>query len=465
MKKILFIFIISVISLNSFSQTSEKIEALNDYVNFTNESVHGLLIIHRLLQNYNQEVNKYVDLPNYKINNIHNSDLPLNIFEDKDHWFYETTPYELYEKLKSGKSIIGEKNYDILFPIAKNIYETENKINSIRFKIADFISKADLTQKEDLGKIYSMLENAVDLYDLFYAYELNLISSLNKLYDFPSNDPYIDLYQKTIDILLSVRVKNFENFEEKINSLDYKIKKIKTGDNHSFLTSKKIIPLVEDIVTISKQLITDPVVANEYQLYGKDYYYYNIKLIEKFNRYGNGFVFFLNNYFRKNKIKVLNRFEYPHYYMVVYPKRITKTIETFESKLKNIPSPPTTLKGRIVQYSNKHIINVDSFYVKILLYDNKIQDGDIVSINFNGNWIYKKLSLETKPKEFQLKLNEKGKNYIILHAENVGRMPPNTIGIKYKYHGKDQTVLLQSDLKTSEMLEFEIDDNSDENDK
>ncbi len=462
MKKSIFILIFTILGLNLFSQTSKNYEVLNDFVNFTNESVHGLLIIHRLLENYNQEVNKYVDLPNYKMNNINNSDLPLNIFEDKDHWFYETTPYELYEKLKSCKPVIGKKNYNILFPIVKNIYETENKINSIRFRISDYIYNADLTKKEDLEEIYSMLENAVDLYDLFYAYELNLITSLNKVYNYPSKNLYIDLYEESIDLLLAVRAKNYENFEDKISLLNKKIKEIKDKTRYSFLTSKKIIPLVEDIVSIAKEINNNSELPVEYQLYGKDYYYYNIKLIEKYNRYGNGFIFFLNNYFKKNKIKALNRFEYPHYYMVVYPKRIIKTIETFESKLKNITSPPVTLKGRNVQYSNKHIINVDSFYVKILLYDNKIQDGDIVSINFNGNWIYKKLSLETKPKEFQLKLNEKGKNYIILHAENVGRMPPNTIGIKYKYHGKDQTVLLQSDLKTSEMLEFKIDDNSDE---
>jgi len=460
LKKIFFILILLFASSISYSQTSKKLEALNEYVNFTNESVHGLLIIHRLLENSNQEVNKYVDLPNYKINNINNSDLPLNIFKDKDHWFYETTPYELYHKLKKSKTVIGEKNYNILFPIAKNIFQTENKINLIRFKISDFISKSDLTKKDNLGKIYLLLEDAVDLYDLFFAYELNLISSLDKIYKSAVKDSYIDLYQKSIDILLSVRSKNYDGFTEKLNILSDGINKIKSKGSLSFLTSKRIIPLLEGIVSISGELKENPSVVKEYELYGKDYYYYNIKLIEKYNRYGNGFIFFLNNYLKKNEIPVLNRFEYPHYYMVVYPKRINKKIEVIESEIKNITSVPTTLKGRKVQYSEKRIINVDSFDVKIQLYDNKIQDGDIVSINFNGNWIYQKLSLETKPKEVRLKLNKKGKNYIILHAENIGRMPPNTIGIKYKYHGQNQTVLLQSDLHTSEILEFQIDANN-----
>ena len=39
----------------------EKILALNQYVDFLNESIHGMLIVHRQLENYNQEINKYVD--------------------------------------------------------------------------------------------------------------------------------------------------------------------------------------------------------------------------------------------------------------------------------------------------------------------------------------------------------------------------------------------------------------------
>ncbi len=459
MKKILITLIILSLSLNSYSQSLKKIKALNKYVNFTNESVHGLLIIHRLLENYNQEINKFVDLPNYKINNINNSDLPSNIFEDKEHWFYETTPYELFKKIKSSKTVIGKNNFNILFPIARNMYKTENKINAIRFKISDFISKRDLNNKEELKKIYSMLEDAVDLYDLFYAYELNLISALNAMYPNQGRSPYIELYQKSIDLLLSVRAKDYENFEHKIYSLTNQLKKIKAKNNHSIIISKRIIPLLEDISGIARQLNNHPEVPEEYLLYGKDYYYYNIKLIEKYNRYGNGFIFFLNNYLHKNKIKALNRFEYPHYYKVIYPRKISKKIETIKSKIKNITSIPLTLNGRKVEYCDQRIINVDSSYLEILLYDNKIQDGDIVSVNFNGNWFLKNLSLETKPKKVILKLNKEGKNYIILHAENVGRMPPNTIGIKYKYHGQNKTVLMESDLNNSELLEFKIDDN------
>ena len=81
------------------------IQALNNYASFVNESIHGMVIVHRLLENYNQELNKYVDLEGYQINNFGNSDLPRNIFEDPDDWFYAISPLDWYEIAKNGSSI------------------------------------------------------------------------------------------------------------------------------------------------------------------------------------------------------------------------------------------------------------------------------------------------------------------------------------------------------------------------
>ena len=88
------------------------------------------------------------------------------------------------------------------------------------------------------------------------------------------------------------------------------------------------------------------------------------------------------------------------------------------------------------------------------LFDYKIQDGDIVSINFNGDWILENHSIETKASELTLKLNPNGKNYILLHAESVGRRPPNTMGIKYTYKGEERELELKSDLDNSELIEI-----------
>ena len=451
------------------AQDKKLLRALNYYVDFTNETTHGLLIIHRLLENYNQEVNKYVDLPGYKINNIRNKDLPSNIFKDEEHWFYPTTPYEWYEKLKSDKKTIGIKYYNSLFPLAKSLFKTSNQINNIRFKIADLISSHELTKQDNLNAIYNELDKAVDLFDLYYAYLLNLEHELKFVYPdrlvSERDKSLFSLYNKSIDLLKALRVKNRAKIKMENGLLNLKLNKHRKYNPYSTKQkcnnlNNRIISSISSILPLAYEIELSPNVAKEYKLYGKHYYYYNVKLIDKYNRYGNGFILYFNDLIECLGINALKRFELPHYFKVIKPKKKINNIDWIRAKKDKITSIPRILDGRETKYNAIHTIEVDNYDIELELFDFKIQDGDIVSINFNGDWIFRNLSLETKPKKLKLKLNNTGKNYIILHAENVGRRPPNTIGIRYKYKDESKTMVLESDLKTSDLVQFIIKDNN-----
>ncbi len=461
------IFLWSIANISA--QDKAMLKALNNYVYFTNESTHGLLIVHRLLENYNQEVNKYVDLPGYKINNISNKDLPRNLFKDEDHWFYQVTPYEWYNKIKNNDNIIGIENHKKLFPIAKNMFKTINLINNIRFKIADLLSSKDLSKEENLEVIYTELDKAVDLFDLYYAYLLNLENELSIIY--PDNlknnkeKQLIALYDKSIDLLKALRVKNRAKIKMENGLLNKIYKAYKK--NISFIKNKKckefnskILASIDAILSTTHEIELSPKVANEYKLYGKHYYYYNVNVIDKYNRYGNGYILHFNDLLKCNNINILKRFELPHYFKVIRPKKKIKSVEWIRASINNINSIPKDLDGRLTKYATIHTIEVINDEIDLELFDYKIQDGDIVSINFNGDWIFKNLSLETKPKKIKLKLNKKGKNYMVLHAVNEGRRPPNTIGINYRYKGEKKTIVLESNLKTSDLVQFVIKDSN-----
>ena len=105
----------------------------------------------------------------------------------------------------------------------------------------------------------------------------------------------------------------------------------------------------------------------------------------------------------------------------------------------------------------KHQILVDDINPTLEIFDHLKQDGDIISLNFNGDWIFQNLSLERKPRKFILKLNDKGKNFLILHAINEGSVPPNTIGINYVHKGRKKRYIMQSNLRTSQMVEIKLD--------
>ncbi len=453
-KSALAILLILTVFYSAKGQQNTKTEALNNYVRFANESTHGMLVIHRLLEIFNQELNSYVDLPNHKMNNIPNKDLPENIFVDTDHWFYEISPDELFQIIKKEKNIIGQKNYDLLFPIALKIHNLCNKINTKRFQIADLVSDTDLNKRENQNKVYELLEEQVDNYDLYFAYIQELQNNLKKTdngNDWGDVKYLIDIYNSAMPILTKLRYQELTDTEEYRTRLKNAMSELsKSNDKVIGKYKNDLSRNINNIIKIAKKFSETDDIEQGYKLYGKYYYYYNIVVLDKFNRYGNGFIQIINKILSEKEVNATHLLEYPHFYKVIYPEKIPEIAKLIIAPPKIIETLPKEVNNRTVNPVGDNVISVDTNIIFIELFDYKIQDGDIVSINYNGKWIYKNISLETKPKKLRLKINKKGKNYILLHAENVGKRPPNTIGVKTG--GK--TFILQSDMKKTDVIEI-----------
>lgn len=72
-------------------------------------------------------------------------------------------------------------------------------------------------------------------------------------------------------------------------------------------------------------------------------------------------------------------------------------------------------------------ITVNSKRITIQLYDNGVDDGDTVSVFFNGKLLLSHQRISEKPVTLEVDLDEKlGKNELILFAENLGSIAPNT---------------------------------------
>ena len=87
--------------------------------------------------------------------------------------------------------------------------------------------------------------------------------------------------------------------------------------------------------------------------------------------------------------------------------------------------------------------------VTIDVWDNDVEDGDRVSIMLNDRWILKDFAVTKNKKKNQITLTP-GVNKLIFHADNLGKMPPNTATLGF-YDGKElQTISLQSDMDNSQ---------------
>ena len=435
-----------------------RAKALNNYVYFVNESIHGMLIVHRLLENFNLDINKYVDLESFQINFYSNNDLPEDIFDDPDNWFYDTSPYEWYDIILKENSVLDNVEARRLLADTDALKEIIKNINGKRFEIESLITDKDLNDPSQLQLVYDALESCVVLFESFFTGQKKLEKTLYELN--PSRGAYKTyetVYRDFKSILVALRQKESKGLNILARKYNTSVASLSSGG----LSSQKSIRFHQDNMisqlkkagTSINSFISQVPPPKEYEMYGGYYYYYNSDVINKFNRYGSGVVFEMNAILDFMAEDAPRFTELPHYYKVIYPRKLER-LKVLPGESEPLADIPVSLEGRNVLKKEEGSIVVDEQLIEVKVYDHMIQDGDIVSLNFNGEWILRRHRLTSDPLTLSLKLNQEGKNYLVLHAENLGQRPPNTMAISYFAGGKKQQYIMNSDLNTSEVIEI-----------
>lgn len=449
MRKLFIIF--WLVPFLSFAQVDES--SINPFIEYTNESIHGMLIIHRLLENFNQQLNKFVDLESNQVNFYGNDDLPKNIFEDPEHFFYDTPPYDWYQICKQKEKEYPELS-SVTDPIIDQMKRCTDELNQLRFDLESLIKTVDLNKSPNQKLVYKKLSKGETLYAQFFTLKTKMETGL-KNYILPTSDPLINsltnLHTNFTKTFTAFRDKDESNLPELEALLRQNLNNIPSGGGRELA---EVRTLSKEIIEDLKEYQNNPQISIAYRQYGYFYFYHNVKMINKFNRYGNGLVYFINEILKKRG-KTNLMMEIPHYYKVIYPLKEEVT-PYIASKDERIEDTPEKLEKRLI-IAHEQKIKVDHIQAEFLLYDHKEQDGDVLSLNFNGDWVLENYALTTKPYPLKLALNATGKNYLILHAVNTGSRPPNTVAMSYFYQGKRKQIILNSDLNTSEMIEIEID--------
>ena len=103
----------------------------------------------------------------------------------------------------------------------------------------------------------------------------------------------------------------------------------------------------------------------------------------------------------------------------------------------------------------KESISLDSKQVKVSIWDNNVEDGDIISLSLNGEWIIRNLRVSKCKATFFLDLLE-DENFLIMKAENIGEKPPNTAAFYFETDNFKKEIVLNSDLGKSEMVSIKV---------
>lgn len=132
----------------------------------------------------------------------------------------------------------------------------------------------------------------------------------------------------------------------------------------------------------------------------------------------------------------------------------------------NLPTPEVVKPEQIEKKTNApnyekrnsdviKTIEIDNASFTVDLYDNGEVDGDSVSLFFNGKLILSHKRLSDKPLNLKLNVdNTREVNELIMYADNLGSIPPNT-ALMIVYDGDNRyEVRISSDLQKSGVIRF-----------
>ncbi|HRD56560.1 MAG TPA: hypothetical protein PK504_00860 [Ferruginibacter sp.] len=136
------------------------------------------------------------------------------------------------------------------------------------------------------------------------------------------------------------------------------------------------------------------------------------------------------------------------------------TPESQKSETVNIkPQTPSiiTPRGRYEKRSNDILstIQLENDKVRVDLYDNGEIDGDSISVFLNGKLLMSNKRLTAQPLTIQLEKEElKEINELVMYADNLGTIPPNTALMVVTDGKKRYEVRITSDLTKSGTIRF-----------
>ncbi len=125
----------------------------------------------------------------------------------------------------------------------------------------------------------------------------------------------------------------------------------------------------------------------------------------------------------------------------------------FKIVYKRSEPQPLSLDNRKVSLRDSVQVNTKS--ISISIWDDGQIDNDIISVKINDDWIVQYLEAKKDKITFKYYLNQPI-NYLVLRADNIGNIPPNTTAVKIDDGTNSKIVVLNSDLGFSEAIKISL---------
>jgi len=108
----------------------------------------------------------------------------------------------------------------------------------------------------------------------------------------------------------------------------------------------------------------------------------------------------------------------------------------------------------------QRVLEVKSNTIRIKVWDNGTVDGDVATLYLNGERILHKYRVSKRRIAIPVTLQQ-ADNFLVLHAEDLGDIPPNTVAVSVDDGEREQIIVVSSDLEESGALmirKFRVDE-------
>jgi hypothetical protein len=125
--------------------------------------------------------------------------------------------------------------------------------------------------------------------------------------------------------------------------------------------------------------------------------------------------------------------------------------------VKKLPVPTTTNQQRFTSREKKlaTVIPLTGDSVELRFYDNAVVDGDSIAVFLNDRMVFEHVKLDYKPYTIKLSVNDlSDDNELVMVAENLGTIPPNTSLMVAIVDGQRYEARLESTENSSALIRF-----------
>ena len=130
---------------------------------------------------------------------------------------------------------------------------------------------------------------------------------------------------------------------------------------------------------------------------------------------------------------------------------LTKVL-TYTDKIKEEKDKIRYFQGRLVEIQHTFEVENDTLFLSIID-DNQI-DNDTVTIFFDKKLIVKQQRLSYESYDFEIILNDSKEHLLVIYANNVGEIPPNTASVFFFENERKRAVSIRSDMSKSSGIIF-----------